>query len=266
MVPFVERASRRRVSEPARHDSKLPVQLKKLLIFGCPELECLAREIGDNTCLESIELSFCSNITYLPQGLDKLSRLQDISLWDCPNLVRLPEALPNLHHLQQLSIIGCPRVQNSIGERGFPANLTSLEIYDPNISKAVMEWGLHRLTSLTHLDIDGSNCTDATSFPQEGIGMKLPPSLINLTLKNFKNVGKLSSNGLQNLTSLQCLSISHCPKLKSIPRKEMLPSLLRLYIWECPVLKKRCKRDEGKQWSNIAHVPEVRIDGRFIYE
>ncbi|EOY19769.1 LRR and NB-ARC domains-containing disease resistance protein, putative [Theobroma cacao] len=244
---------------------KLPVQLKRLLISGCPELECLAREIGDNTCLESIELNDCKNIQYLPQGLDKLSRLQRISLRECPNLVRLPEALPNLHHLQQLSIRGCPRVQNSIGERGFPTNLTSLSIDDHNISKAVMKWGLHRLTSLTILHIDGSNCTDATSFPQEEIGMKLPPSLTYLSIRNFKNIRKLSSNGFQNLTSLQSLEIYHCPKLKSIPRKEMLPSLSQLEIWYCPVLKKRCKRDKGKQWSNIAHIPYVTIDARFIY-
>ncbi|EOY19752.1 CC-NBS-LRR protein [Theobroma cacao] len=240
---------------------KLPVQLKTLDIDKCPELECLAREIGDNTCLETIILRKCRNIKYLPQRLDKLSRLQKISL-ECPNLVRLPEALPNLHHLQYLLI----RVQNSIGERGFPTNLTSLQIGDPDISKAVMEWGLHRLTSLTYLFIDGSNCTDATSFPQQEIGMKLPPSLADLSIKNFKNVRKLSSNGFQNLTSLQYLSISHCPKLKSIPRKEMLPSLSLLWIRDCPVLKKRCKRDEGKQWSNIAHIPDVTIDGRFIYE
>ncbi|XP_021297294.1 probable disease resistance protein At1g58602 [Herrania umbratica] len=218
---------------------KLPVQLKKLDVLLCPELECLAREIGDNTCLESISLWGCRNIKHLPQGLDKLSRLQHICLWDCPNLVRLPEALPNLHHLQVLIIWACPRVQNSIGERGFPTNLTSLSIDDPNISKAVMEWGLHRLTFLTYLHINGSNCTDAASFSQEEIGMKLPPSLIDLTIGNFKNVRKLSSNGFQNLTSLQSLVMYGCPKLKSIPRKEMLPSLSQLTIWDCPVLKKR---------------------------
>ncbi|EOY19764.1 LRR and NB-ARC domains-containing disease resistance protein, putative [Theobroma cacao] len=245
---------------------KLPMQLKQLFNFYCPELEYLAREIGDDTSLESINLWSCRNIKYLPQGLDKLSRLQQISLRDCPNLVRLPEALPNLHHLQHLTIEECPRVQNSIGERGFPTNLTSLQIYEPNISKAVMEWGLHRLTSLTLLFINGGSCINAVSFPQKEIGMKLPPSLTLLAIENFKNVRKLSSDGFQNLTSLQSLKIGNCPKLKSIPRKEMLPSLLRLHIWECPVLKKRCKRDEGKQWSNIAHVPEVRIDGRFIYE
>ncbi|XP_017984768.1 PREDICTED: putative disease resistance RPP13-like protein 1 [Theobroma cacao] len=245
---------------------KLPVQLKKLLILMCPELECLAREIGDNTCLESVNLWSCRNIKYLPQGLDKLSRLQQISLRGCLNLLRLPEALPNLHHLQRLTIGGCPRVQNSIGERGFPANLTTLEINDPNISKVVMEWGLHRLTSLADLHIDGSNCADAVSFPQEEIGMKLPPSLTHLTIQNFKNLRKLSSNGFQNLTSLQLLWIINCPKLKSIPRKELLPSLSQLWIRDCPVLKKRCKRDKGKQWSNIAHIPEVRIDCRFIYE
>ncbi|EOY19758.1 LRR and NB-ARC domains-containing disease resistance protein, putative [Theobroma cacao] len=233
--------------------------LQSLYIRSCEQ------SVGNNTCLESITLWDSKNIKYLPQGLDKLNRLQEIQFLDCPNLVRFPKPLPNLHHLQRLIIWECPKMQYSIGERGFPANLTFLSIYEPNSNKEVME-GLHRLTYLTTLWIDGTNCMDAMSFPQEEIRMKLPPSLTDLFIRGFKNLRKLSSNGFQNITSLQSLSINNCPKLKSIPREEMLPSLLQLCIRNCPVLKKRCKKDKGKQWSNITHIPYVTIDDRFIHE
>ncbi|XP_022764727.1 putative disease resistance protein RGA1 isoform X2 [Durio zibethinus] len=261
---------------------KLPVRLKSLTIC-CPELDYVAHEIGDNICLESIELVDCTNINYLPQGLDRLSCLQRIHLQSCSNLDCFPESgspaynlksvhlsgcelevLPNFYSLQELSISDCPMTK-SIGEAGLPTNLTSLAIEDPNFSKAVMEWGLHRLTSLKELSIVGSDLIDVVSFPRVkmGMNMKLPPSLASLEIRYFENLRKLSSKGFQNLTSLQYLSIEECPKLKSLPRKEMLPSLLDLHIYSCPVLKKRYRRDKGKLWSNIAHIPCVYIDGEF---
>ncbi|XP_022764728.1 putative disease resistance protein At3g14460 [Durio zibethinus] len=262
---------------------KLPIRLKSLRIC-CPGLEYVAHEIGDNICLESIELFGCTIIKFLPQGLDRLSRLQNIHLGGCSNLDCFPasglpasnfkfvilsgclklEVLPNFYSLQELWIINCPMMK-SIGEAGLPTNLTSLIIDDPNFSKAVMEWGLHRLASLKRLRIDGGDFIDVLSFPHVKIGMnmKLPPSLTHLEIGNFKNLRKLSFKGFQNLTFLQYLSIEECPKLKSLPKKEMLPSLLGLFIESCPVLTKRYRRDKGKLWSNIAHIPCVRFDDEF---
>ncbi|XP_022747725.1 putative disease resistance RPP13-like protein 1 [Durio zibethinus] len=278
--------------------SKLPVALKTLKIWNCPELELVAQEIGDNTCLESIQITSCANIQYLPRGMDKLKSL---NLYGCEKL----EALPNLNSLQKFIISSCPRVTSipegglpanltmlhisrtnirkavmdwglhrltslkelrihggnydamTFPERGLPTNLTMLDISGPNIVKAVMEWGLHRLTSLTTLYIYGSNCIDAVSFPQEEI--RLPPTLNHISISLFKNLRKLSSKGFQDLSSLQYLWILNCPKLKSLPKKEVLPSLLNLQISGCPTLKKRCERDKGKCWSNIAHIPCVYI-------
>ncbi|XVF82341.1 hypothetical protein PTKIN_Ptkin16aG0038800 [Pterospermum kingtungense] len=267
--------------------SKLPLGLKTLNIGECPQLEIVAQEVGNDTCLVSIEIWSCVKIQCLPQGLDKLNRLQSIRVYKCPDLVCFPEngfpttnlksvwiencekleALPNLYslQLQELYIQNCPRVR-SILEGGLPTNIQRLYIYEPNISKAVMEWGLHRLTSLKYLCIDGSKCIEAVSFPQGITEEALPPSLNLIYIKNFKNIRKLSSRGFRSLSSLQSLWIRNCPKLKSLPKKEILPSLLQLWIWECPELKKRCKRDKGKYWPNISHIPCVEIDDKFIYE
>ncbi|XVF82338.1 hypothetical protein PTKIN_Ptkin16aG0038500 [Pterospermum kingtungense] len=266
---------------------KLPTRLKTLHTSNCPVLELVAKEIGDNTCLDSIEIWNCENIQYLPKGMDKLGRLQSIAIGRCGNLVCFPEsglptnltelqisdcekleALPKLYsllQLQDLFIMNCPRV-TSIPEGGLPTNIQRLYIYEPYLCKVVMERELHRLTSLKALCIDGRKCIQVVSFPQ-GMNIKqLPPSLEHISIFHFKNVRKLSSKGFQHLSSLQSLYIFDCPKLKSLPEKEMLPSLLELKIRECPELKKRCKRDKGNCWPNISHVPHVEIADKLIYE
>ncbi|XVF82346.1 hypothetical protein PTKIN_Ptkin16aG0039300 [Pterospermum kingtungense] len=261
---------------------KLPLRLKTLYISDCPQLESVAKEIGDNSCLESIEIWNCENIHYLPEGMDKLGGLQRIRIGYCRNLICFPEsglpttnlkmlciiscqeleALPKLYSLQLrelLYIENCPRV-TSIPEGGLPTNIQRLQILEPNISKAVMEWGLHRLTSLKQLWVDGSKCIEVVSFPQGMAKEPLPPSLNALYIKNFKNLRKLSSKGFQSLSSLQSLWIEDCPKLKSLPKKEMLPSLLELRLDDCPELEKRCRRDKGKYWPYISHIPCVAIN------
>ncbi|XVF82347.1 hypothetical protein PTKIN_Ptkin16aG0039400 [Pterospermum kingtungense] len=267
--------------------SKLPMKLKELWIRGCPELEFVAQEIGDNTCLESIEIWDGLNIQYLPKGMDKLGRLQHFEIRDCRNLVcfsesGLPttnlksllifgceklEALPKLYslQLQELCISNCPRMR-SIPEGGLPTTLRTLCIYESNLCKPFMEWGLHRLTSLVSLWIEGDKCIEVVSFPLGMTREALPPSLDVLSIGNFKNLRKLSFKGFQSLSSLQILIIQNCPKLKYLHKMEMLPSVLILEICECPELKKMCKRDKGKYWPYISHIPYVGIDGEFIYE
>ncbi|XP_017984373.1 PREDICTED: putative disease resistance RPP13-like protein 1 [Theobroma cacao] len=240
--------------------SNLPM-LCELEIDGCKEV---VFESYDD--IWTLYIGNCENLRCLLDNKENInfrstSILQSLDIGYCEALKSLSssEALPNLHHLQCLTIRNCQRVQYSFGERGFPTNLTSPSVDDPNISKAVMEWGSHRPKSLTKLNISGSNCTDVVSFPQEEIGMKLPPSLTNLIIRDFKNLRKLSSNGFQNLTSLQSLWIDNCPKLRSIPRKEMLPSLLQLSITVCPMLKKSFVNG-----TNLCPPKEKTIDGKTV--
>ncbi|KAK9200555.1 hypothetical protein WN944_015753 [Citrus x changshan-huyou] len=263
-------------SSSSPSSSSSPVMLKHLRIDHCPELTSLSSGVQFLEALEDLKIGHCPKLESIPDGLPNLKCLQSIYIRDCPSLVSFPErglphtisgvfiascvkleALPNdlhkLNSLRGLSIQLCPNLV-SFPEEGFPTNLTTLVIEKFKLYKTLVQWGLHRLTSLRDLYIIG--CDDeAECFPDEEIGMTLPTSLTHLSFCGFQNLIFLSSMGFQNLTSLQ-----------SFPEVGFPSSLWGLDIRYCPKLKTACKRDEGKEWSKIAHIPRVEIDGKFIYD
>jgi Leucine-rich repeat (LRR) protein len=265
---------------------ELPATLKQLKIWNCEKLESIAKSFHHNLSLEVIYISSCENLKSLPMGIQSLSHLHKIfiyncqtlvsfpdngllpanlrllSIWDCEKLQVLPNCILNLTSLQDLTITKCPSISVSVSEVGFPTNLTSLSIRDMvSFNEAFFEWGLYKLTSLKQLLIyDGPS--HLVSFPE----MMLPASLTDLTIKDFPNLKCLSSKGFQDLASLEFLSIYNCEKLTSFPEDGFSPSLLGLYIWDCPLLKERCKKDRGPEWFKIAHIPCVEIDYRHINE
>lgn len=162
-----------------------------------------------------------------------------------------------------MKIYQCPSIV-SFPKEGFPSYLTSLSIEDLNAYESPIDWGLHKLTSLKILCVIG--CPDAVSFPEEEIGMTFPSSLTELVIVRFPKLKYLSSNGFRNLAFLEYLQIRDCPKLTSFPEAGLPSSLLELYINDCPLMTKQCKRDKGAEWSKIAHIPCVRIDDKFIYD
>ncbi|MFQ6655802.1 hypothetical protein Gotur_026199 [Gossypium turneri] len=91
--------------------------------------------------------------------------------------------------------------------------------------------------------------------------MMLPPSLTHIILLEFENLEYMSSKGFQDLASLRELKIYKCPKLTSLPEKDMLRSLGYLNISSCPLLQEECSSDKGREWSKISHIPLVDIDG-----
>nr|KJB61329.1 hypothetical protein B456_009G360600 [Gossypium raimondii] len=138
------------------------------------------------------------------------------------------------------------------------------ENYATKIYRSLVEWGLHRLTSLQELTIRGEGCSNVVSFPEEGIGMMLPPSLTSIRLSNFKNLEFIFSEGFQGLSTLRNLFIYSCPKLTYIPEKDMVLSLGYLYILFCPLLKEECSSDKGREWSKISHIPRAQIDFKSV--
>nr|POE58090.1 putative disease resistance rpp13-like protein 1 [Quercus suber] len=244
--------------------NRLPTALKYLVVFMCPKMESIADNLPNNASLEYLRIVTCAKLKSLPVGLHKLCHLNYIEITRCPSFVSFPDGglLPT--SLRELSIYGCKKLEswpncmpnlNSLRivncpsiiyfpEEGYPTSLTSLLSGGENICKQVTMWGLHKLTSLTSLRIDGG-IPDWQSFPDEQDGkltMMLPSSLTRLTIQSITNIVILSSKGFQNLSSLEVLFIENCPKLASLPEKGLPPSLLRLYILECPLLKRHCKK------------------------
>ncbi|KAE8706202.1 Disease resistance protein RPS2 [Hibiscus syriacus] len=263
--------------------------LKKLSISDCPVLECIAEDFHETTDLERIHMYAVGNIKSLPRGIDKLSHLQEISLYNCSNLVAcfdeiglpttnlidftvvicenivaLPKCISNCTSLKKLVVSHCG-ADRSFSEEGFPINLTSLRIFNaPEIYSSLVEWGFHRLSSLQQLLITGEECSNVVSFPEESIGMRLPPSLTSIRISNFDNLEFMCTKGFQHLTSLEELHITDCPKLTSLPDKHMLLSLGELVIESCPLLTEECRRVKGPEWSKISHIPYVRIDDEYF--
>ncbi|MFQ6657744.1 hypothetical protein Gotur_027293 [Gossypium turneri] len=265
-------------------NAKLPVMLKQLFISDCPVLECIAQDFLETIDLESIDICGAGKFKSLPRRLDKLSYLQEIRLSGFPNMVSfeesglpttnlrvlliedcenfgvLPKCINNFTSLRELSMWECS-ADISFPEEGFPTNLTSLQISNaPKIYTSLVEWGFNRLTSLQRLNISGEGCSRVVSFPEEAIGMMLPPSLTYISIRRFENLEFMCSKGLQHLTSLQQLDIYDCPKLASLPEKDFLLSLEHLDIQRFPLLEEGCSRGKGREWSKISHIPYVQTD------
>ncbi|TYG47994.1 hypothetical protein ES288_D11G387700v1 [Gossypium darwinii] len=250
-------------------NAKLPEMLKQLFIWDCPVLECIAQDFLETIDLESIGIRGNEKIKSLPRGLDKLSHLQEIRLSRFPNMVSFEESGLPTTNLRVLSIEDCENfgcsADISFPEEGFPTNLTSLQISNaPKIYTSLVEWGFNRLTSLQQLNISGEACSRVVSFPDEAIGMMLPPSLTYISICRFENLEFICSKGLQHLTSLQQLGIYDCPKLACLPEKDMLLWLEKLYIFNCPSLEERCSRGKGREWSKISHIPYVQNEFEIV--
>jgi hypothetical protein len=258
---------------------ELPSTLKDFDISCCEKLESIAESFHPDSSLENFFIYGCENLKSLPMGIHTLNHLEKVSIFECPSLVSFPDrgylpgnikklwisklalhdSILSITSLQDLKILSCPGVV-SFPEEGFLANLTSLEISNSNMIEALIEWGLHRLTSLKYLKING--CPNLESFPEK----MLPASLSRITIERFHHLKLLSSKGFRNLASLEELNIVKCENLTSFPEDGFPPSLEILLISGCPRLKESCKNDEGREWSKIAHIPRVEIDGRFVYD
>ncbi|KAA8515636.1 hypothetical protein F0562_018753 [Nyssa sinensis] len=103
------------------------------------------------------------------------------------------------------------------------------------------DWRLHELTSLRELTLD-VGCPDLVSFQE----LMLPTSLTSFSITELLNLETLS-NGLQNLTSLEKLQIKHCPKIKFLPREELLAGLSVLIIRHCHMLEECREMEMGKR-------------------
>ena len=163
-------------------------------------------------------------------------RLRELYLEGCPKLnVRLPDYLPSLTMLQ---VWRCRQLM-------------------PLLPRPDLETDT-AFPCLRTMDIH--MCPDQGSFLEGG----LPSSVTSLQIFNCNKLESLNSEGFHGLTSLEQLVIGRCQELKCLPDEGLPNSLSYLCISDCPLLQPRCQRNEGQDWTKIAHIPRIELDWEFI--
>ncbi|QCD85746.1 internalin A [Vigna unguiculata] len=288
--------------EPTSFDMTVPLlyhtNLKILCIVSCPSMN-----IPINHCypfLEELVISHsCDSLTTFP--LDFFPKLYHLQLYECRNLQMILQGHPHNHlyrlnivrcsefesfpseglcapqlerfsiegseklksmpkrmsallpYLNRLSIRNCPNVEWSEG--CLPSNLEDMRL--SNCSKLVASlkgaWGTNPSLELFFI---GKQKVE--SFP--GIGL---PSLSvnNLSIRYCPNLKTLS---ICPLSSLKNLSLDNCPILQCLPEEGLPKSISDLIIEGCPLLKERCKKQEGEDWEKIAHIKNIWIDAEQV--
>ena len=195
-------------------------------LMGLKSLQMLVSE-GTLASLDLLSIIGCPDLVSVELPAMDLARCV---ILNCKNLKFLRHTLSSF---QSLLIQNCPELL--FPTEGWPRNLNSLEIENCDKLSPRVEWGLHRLATLTEFRISGG-CQDVESFPKACI---LPSTLTCLQISSLPSLKSLDSDALQQLPSLTKLSIINCPKLQCLTEEgiEHLPSLKRLQIINCPELQ-----------------------------
>ncbi|XP_049379484.1 putative disease resistance RPP13-like protein 1 isoform X2 [Solanum stenotomum] len=240
---------------PERMQELLP-SLKKLFLINCPEIESFP-EGGLPFNLQLLDIKNCKKLV---NGQKE---------W---HLQRLP-------CLRELGIEHDGSDEEIVGGENweFPSSIQRLEVSN---LKTLSSQVLKSLTSLQYLGIEG-NLPQIQSMVEEG---QLPSSLSELHLdghhdlhslglwhlnllrllhiEDIPNLQSLSESSLPS--SLSELTIFNCPKLQPLPLKEMPSSLSKLSISECPLLTPLLEFNKGIYWPNIAQIPIIFINGKYM--
>ena len=191
--------------------------------------------------------------------------LTSLKISSCHQLVKLLSGSPQHEThtpfpcLEDMELKNCPKLESFL-EWGSFSTLVSIDIDNcEKLFQLRAQWNLQRFTSLKELSL--WNCDDAMdSFPEEGL---LPTTLTYLSICWFRNLTALNGKGLQQLTSLEVLWIDDCMKLECLPEEGLPSSLSFLFIYASPSLTERCQREEGEDWSKIAHISHVTINSEY---
>nr|AAD27815.1 disease resistance protein I2 [Solanum lycopersicum] len=272
----------------------IPTATETLRISNCENVEKLSVACGGAAQMTSLNIWGCKKLKCLPELLPSLKELR---LSDCPEI---EGELP--FNLEILRIIYCKKLVNGRKEWHLQ-RLTELWIDHDGSDEDIEHWELpcsiqrltiknlktlssqhlKSLTSLQYLCIEGylsqiqsqgqlSSFSHLTSLQtlqiwnflnlQSLAESALPSSLSHLEIDDCPNLQSLFESALPS--SLSQLFIQDCPNLQSLPFKGMPSSLSKLSIFNCPLLTPLLEFDKGEYWPQIAHIPIINIDWKYI--
>ncbi|MBA0613458.1 hypothetical protein Godav_013889 [Gossypium davidsonii] len=198
-------------------------------------------------------------VSFPEKGLHHLISLQHLSIENCPDLICLTEeGLKSLTSLRFFNIRCCEMLKSLF--KGFK-HLTALEeleikeCRELDLSKDLEE-NVMELQCLRTLRI--GDMPKLSSLPD---GLQHVTTLKDLQISSCSNL-KTLPEWIGNLTSLQRFEVLDYPQLASFPRTlYSLKALEYLEITSCSKLFDTGQIKKCKNWSMIAHIPEIVIDG-----
>ncbi|XP_021814693.1 putative disease resistance protein RGA4 [Prunus avium] len=202
--------------------------LAYLEIKDCQELTCIAPPdiVGSCAFLESVHISKCPILAYLPDGLLTTS-LKNLIVQDCNSLELIPvtQALPSLCKLE---LTGCPELSSLPSGLDYYTSLQDLAISNCDMLTSAL---IHNCSSLRILSIFG--CSRSPEFVPSLLGFTC---LRELRIKDSDGLTSLPT-GLESCSSLEVLTISKLPNVESISSLDNLTNLHELGIFCCDGLK-----------------------------
>ncbi|KAL6329548.1 hypothetical protein AAG906_022099 [Vitis piasezkii] len=161
-------------------------KLTRLQIHGLEGLESLSILISEGglPALDFLQIIQCTDLVSIELPALKLTHYE---ILDCKKLKLL---MCTLASFQTLILQNCPELLFPVA--GLPSTLNSLVVHNCKKLTPQVEWGLHRLASLTDFRISGG-CEDLESFPKESCC----PQLSRLSRSQvFQISGLLMARGL----------------------------------------------------------------------
>ncbi|KAK1364433.1 putative disease resistance protein RGA3 [Heracleum sosnowskyi] len=275
--------------------------LKKVEIWGLESsmiLESLSTNVSSLTSLELRNMSdgggggdsstwscWCSNLEFRINVLLKSNSLSLTQLYleDCKELKRLTLGVS----LDTLHVYNCPHLISINSVEGLAICLKSIRIegipsshldgvFAHILNSSTLEtlglgefwdeldeftWPFSCVISfpnLTSLRLVGwEKARSIALFDQ--LELSTFPALTELSIWEFKGV-KALPDSIAKLPSLKRLFIWDCEILESLPTFEESHGLESLFIYHCPILEERCRKGSGPEWFKIQHIPNVLID------
>ncbi|GKV12656.1 hypothetical protein SLEP1_g23779 [Rubroshorea leprosula] len=207
-----------------------------------PDWKMMLNYKTSDCLLEDLEIEECPSLTCLPGG-NMLTRLQRLKIRGCTNLQSLLEGImqknTNTHmwDLKSLEIDNCPSLM-CFPEGILPFSLKMLKICDCSKLEPLPEQLLHNNASLEYLHM--RNNTTLRS---------LSPTLKTLEIYSCANLKSLPER-VQNLASLQYLTVCDCPCLVLFPKGASLKELIIVGALDTPSqMKSVCLLQLSLLWS-----------------
>ncbi|CAN6341571.1 unnamed protein product [Urochloa humidicola] len=149
--------------EPSRQHSLLPSILEDLRISSCSNLiNHLLQEIDKLSSLTNLAITDCDSLHYFPANIPPT--LQKLEIFHCSNLRFLPPGLEEASGLTSLTILKCPLIP-CLPELGLPQSLKELYIKECSLlTESCQENGgedWHKIAHVPTIEIeDESTMTD----------------------------------------------------------------------------------------------------------